>query len=164
MAGTFSGDANPLPVNRALRAAVIQALFVCAVAVVAVLLPASWVWKALRGRRRSLWTGTPIITMAANARAERQLGVEALSLVTHTYYITRAFDVDLSRARALPLLGYLVPFAVFVWACLWFDRLHFYCDRGLLPSGKPFQVHFGELWIYRLLGFCLLYTSPSPRD
>ncbi len=89
--------------------------------------------------------------MAINARAEHQLGAKTLSLVTHTYYITSAFDVNLSRLRGMRVIGLLVPFAVFVWACVWFDRLHFYCDGGILPSSRPFQFHFGELWAYRLL-------------
>ena len=134
-----------------LRAALKPTLFVCALLLIAAAVPFSLVLKTLRRRPRSLWTGTPIITMATNARAERRLGVEALSLVTHTYYVTSAFDVNLSRLRVVPVAGLLVPFAVFVWACLWFDRLHFYCDSGILPSGGPFQFHFGELWTYRLL-------------
>ncbi len=98
-----------------------------------------------------LWTGTPIITMALKARAERSLGFRSRSLVTHTYYITDAFDIDLSALRAMPVVGYVVPFAIFVWACLFVDRLHFYCDRGILPTPGRFGVNMPEFFVYRLL-------------
>jgi len=98
-----------------------------------------------------LWTGTPVITMALKARAERSLGFRSRSLVTHTYFITDAFDIDLSRLRAVPVLGYLVPFSVFLWACLFVDRLHFYCDRGILPTPDRFGVNIPEFLVYRLL-------------
>jgi len=107
-------------------------------------------WR--RGPVRSLWTGTPILNMAINARAERHLGVDARSLVFYTFYITDAFDHDLSAWRKVPVLGKLLPLPVFLWACLRIDRLHFYCDRGLLPSCRPFEFDQRELRIYRRLG------------
>lgn len=100
----------------------------------------------------SLWAGTPIINMANNAKAERLLGINARSLVYTTYFITDAFDYNLSKWSAVPVLGRLIPLGVFMWACLWFDRLHFYCDRGLLPSRGLFTFDFRELYIYRILG------------
>ena len=54
--------------------------------------------------------GTPIITIAVNARAERMLGCRAHSIVTHTYFITDAFDYDLSRFSRLRVVGRLVPY------------------------------------------------------
>jgi glycosyltransferase involved in cell wall biosynthesis len=100
----------------------------------------------------SLWVGTPIINMATNAKAERILGVNAKSLVYTTYFITEAFDYDLSKWTRIPLLGRVVPLMVFVWACVVVDRLHFYCDRGILPSRGHFGFDYVELYIYRLLG------------
>jgi glycosyltransferase involved in cell wall biosynthesis len=90
--------------------------------------------------------------MATNARAERLLGVNAKSLVFSTYYITDNFDYNLSRLVAIPLIGRLVPLVVFLWACVTVDRLHFYCDRGILPSRGKFTFDFRELYVYRWLG------------
>lgn len=101
---------------------------------------------------RSLWTGTPIINMSINCRAERLLGVDARSLVFSTYYITDAFDYNLSRFTAIPILGRLVPISVFLWACIGVDRLHCYCDRGILPPRGLLTFDFRELQVYRLLG------------
>lgn len=111
----------------------------------------------LSGRRsarpRSLWTGTPILNMAVNARAERLLGVQAESLVYFTYFITRQFDRDLSWALPWPRWARaLLCYAVLAWACLRYDRFHFYCDRGLLPSPTPFQFDPAELPLLRALG------------
>lgn len=100
----------------------------------------------------SLWAGAPIISLAINARAERGLGVNARSLVFHTYYVTDAFDYDLSNWRRVPIFGPAVTYAVFLWACVFVDRLHFYCDRGLLPSPLPLTFDRKELLVYRLLG------------
>jgi hypothetical protein len=108
--------------------------------------------KLFSRRTFSLWTGTPILTMATNCRAERLLGVDARSLVFSTYYITDAFDYNLSRATAIPVLGRLLPLPVFIWACIAVDRFHFYCDRGILPPSLPFTFDFRELHVYRLLG------------
>ena len=108
--------------------------------------------RLFRRRLFSLWSGTPIITMATNCRAERLLGVDAKSLVFTTYFITDVFDYNLSKASSIPLIGRLLPISVFLWACLRADRLHFYCDRGILPSRRPFTFDFRELQVYRLLG------------
>jgi len=125
-------------------------LAACVLAVV--LMPLRLVRRLLtRGQTRSLWAGTPIINMAINARAERRLGVDARSLVYTTYYITDEFDYDLSAWSRLPGGAGAVPLFVFLWACLTADRLHFYCDRGLLPPRRLFTFDFRELYVYRLL-------------
>jgi len=147
-----------------MMAKVLRLAFNVAVYCVCIITIASWplriARKALFGRRmNSYWSGTPIINMAINARAERLLGANAKSIVYRTYFITNAFDVDLSRTTAVPVLGRLVPLAVFWWAAVTADRLHFYCDRGFLPSRGWFTFDFRELWIYRLLGIpVLLWT------
>lgn len=122
----------------------------CALALL--LLPLRLLRKLATRRIVSLWTGTPIITMGTNARAERLLGVNARSLVFNTYYVTKAFDYNLSRWAGLPVVGRWVPLLVFMWACIAVDRLHFYCDRGILPSRRPFTFDFRELYVYRWLG------------
>jgi hypothetical protein len=123
-----------------------------ALGLVAVLSPVRFLRRLLAPTEvQCLWTGTPIITMALKARAERLLGFRTRSLVTHSYYITDSFDIDLSQLRAMPLIGYLVPFAIFLWACLFMDRLHFYCDRGILPTPRRGALNRPEFLAYRLL-------------
>jgi glycosyltransferase involved in cell wall biosynthesis len=108
---------------------------------------------------RSLWAGSPIITMALKAKSERLLGINSKSLVYSTFYITSAFDYNLSRWYSIPALGKLLPFVVFLWACVFTDRLHFYCNRGLIPSIKPFAFNFPELYVYRLLKIQVLFWT-----
>lgn len=140
-----------LSVKRVLRTTFdIAVIAACVLALV--LYPVRLLRKLFSGRVRSLWTGTPILTMPIKCQAERLLGVDAKSLAFHTFYITDAFDYNLSRFTAIPVLGRIAPLVVFIWACLMVDRLHFYCNQGILPSRKPFTFDFRELRIYRLLG------------
>jgi glycosyltransferase involved in cell wall biosynthesis len=97
--------------------------------------------------------------MALNARAEKLLGINGISLVYSTYLISSEFDHNLSRWYSVPIFGKLVPFAVFFWACLFIDRLHFYCDRGLIPSLKPYRFNYSELYIYKLLGIPVFFWT-----
>jgi hypothetical protein len=112
---------------------------------------------ALRNRReqppRSLWAGTPIITLVVCARAERLLGIEADSLVYSSYFTTSEFTFNLSRWNRGPALwkNVLLPFAVLMWACLRYQRFHFFFDRGLLPS-RAFEFNQTELRLLRWLG------------
>lgn len=141
---------------------VFEIAFLAVRALVFALYPVRAVRRLLSGRTRSLWSGAPILTMPIKCRAERMLGVDARCLVFSTYYITDAFDYNLSRLTAVPVFGRLLPLAVFLWACIMMDRLHFYCDRGILPSRKLLTFDFRELWVYRLLGidvFCWTYGA-----
>jgi hypothetical protein len=114
--------------------------------------PFRWLRK---GATRSVWTGAPIITVAINARAEALLGVDARSLVTRTFFITGAFDYNLSRWSEVPLLGRLVPYAAFLWLCATADRVHAYCDGGVLPSVRRSTFNAFELRAYGALGIDL---------
>lgn len=116
------------------------------------ILPIRWIRKAVLGPGVSLWAGTPILTLGSNARAERLLGADARSLVFSTYYVTKAFDYDLSRYTAYPGLGRILHWLVFLWVCVVADRLHFFCDRGILPSRERLTFDFRELRAYRALG------------
>lgn len=122
----------------------------CAIALL--LYPLRLVRKLFSKRLFSLWTGTPILTLPIKARAERMLGVDAKTLVFTTYYITDEFDYNLSRWSALPVIGRLLPLLVFLWGCVMMDRMHSFCDRGILPSSSLYTYDFRELRIYRLLG------------
>ncbi|HEX3147116.1 MAG TPA: glycosyltransferase [Gemmataceae bacterium] len=109
--------------------------------------------SARRGVRRSLWAGTPILTLPVKAKAERLLGVHADTLVFQTYYITSDFRYDLSSWNRGPgvwrSLG--LPLLVLLWATCRYQRFHYFCDRGLLP-GERFDVREDELRFLRALG------------
>jgi glycosyltransferase involved in cell wall biosynthesis len=98
---------------------------------------------------RSLWAGTPILTLPVKARAERLLGVQADTLVYDTFFITHDFTFNLAPVmRAIrwsgPLRGSirrLIKYGVFAWACIRYDRFHFFFDRGLLPT---YGFHFND--------------------
>lgn len=143
-----------------LKTAVYLILFYITLLLILLSLPFRWLRKSIsKGRINSLWTGSPIINMGINARAEKLLGVNAKSLVYSTYFISSDFDYNLSRWYSIPMLGKLLPFVVFLWACLFVDRLHFYCDRGLIPAIKPYRFNFPELYIYRLLGIPVFFWT-----
>lgn len=106
----------------------------------------------MAGRPRlSIWTGAPIITLAINARAERLLGVDARSLVLSTYVITSQFDIVISRSIRHWRLQRLAAWAAFVWICIRADRVHAYCDGGILPSSRHLTFNSIEMEVYRLL-------------
>jgi hypothetical protein len=107
----------------------------------------------------SLWTGTPIITLAVKAKAEALLGVNAKSLVYDTYFITSDFDYNLSAWTNIPLLGKLTSLFVFLWVCVWADRIHMYMDRGVLLAGQPLRSSFKELFIYKQLGISVFFWT-----
>jgi len=103
--------------------------------------------------RRSLWAGTPILTLPLKAKAESLLGVQADSLVFETYYISSEFGYDLSRWNRGSVIWrrMLLPLIVLLWASLRYQRFHFFCSRGLLP-GDPFAVRPDELAYLSALG------------
>jgi glycosyltransferase involved in cell wall biosynthesis len=102
--------------------------------------------------RRSLWAGTPILTLPVKAKAERLLGVKADTLVFQTYYITSDFRYDLSRWNRGPGVwrSLILPLGVLLWAACRYQRFHYFCDRGLLP-GERFEVREDELRFLRAL-------------
>jgi len=143
-----------------LKTAAYLILFYATLLLILVSLPIRWIRKSIsNGSINSLWTGSPIINMGINARAEKLLGINAKSLVYSTYFVSSDFDYNLSRWYSVPIFGKLVPFAVFLWACLFIDRLHFYCDRGLIPSLKPYRFNYFELYIYKLLGIPVFFWT-----
>jgi glycosyltransferase involved in cell wall biosynthesis len=103
--------------------------------------------------RRSLWAGTPILTLPVKAKAERLLGVQADTLVYQTYYITSDFKYNLSKWNRGPAAwrAMILPLLVLLWAALKYQRFHFFCDGGLLP-GERFEFREDELAFLRSLG------------
>jgi glycosyltransferase involved in cell wall biosynthesis len=108
-----------------------------------------------------LWGPAPIISNRYGTRAERLYGYRSDSLVYLVYRINQRddFDVRLDRARRLPVIGWLVPYAAFLWAGVRYD--HFCClyDGGLLGGpGLPL-----ELPLLRLAGKGII-VSPYGGD
>jgi hypothetical protein len=108
---------------------------------------------------RSLWSGTPIFYMAFNAEAERRLGINAKSLVLVNYYIADVFDYNLGKWGPKWFTNTLVGGLVFVWACIFCDRLHFYCDRGFGSPFTPYRFNRLELLTYRALGIQVFFWT-----
>mgnify|MGYP003384756073 FL=1 len=113
--------------------------------------------RLARGRPRSLWGVTPILTLPLKARADATLGFRSQSIVYTTYVITSGFDINL---KALVGAVYRVdarlwqPLHRFIlaWALLRYDVFHTYADRGLLPPPERFGVDPSELDAWRDAG------------
>jgi len=132
-----------------MRHAARSAAIALALAVVA---PIAIVAGLLRRRRpptRSLWVVHPIPTVPAKAAAERSLGADVTTWAFERGRLEHRFDRALADERRR--LGPVAPLLAFIRACASFDRLHFYCDRGLLPTFAPRQFNALELRIYRIL-------------
>lgn len=108
-----------------------------------------------RGRLRSLWGITPILTLPLKARADRALGFRSDSLVFQTYYISRQFDINLSRwsslVAALGLQG-VFDRVLLGWALVRYDVFHYFYDRGLMCSDGRMGVNPIEIDILRASG------------
>lgn len=130
----------------------LRLIFECALTLIlAVFLPLRWLIQVLSGYAGySVWCGQPIIAMAVNCRAERLLGVKSLSIVTHTYFVTKAFDWDVSRISNSRVFRYAASWALLFWVLLFAKRVHTYCDGGLLASTSAFEFNPRELFLYRL--------------
>lgn len=115
--------------------------------------PAQRLVALVLGRHRwSVWTGRPIINLAVNAKAERRLGVRAVSVVTQTYYITSAFDIQLASSSQPRVWRYLMAWAGLMGLLLLARRVHTFHDGGLLPADQRFAFNTRELWLYRVFG------------
>lgn len=145
-----------MAIRSAVRSYAIRALEAATAVTLIVVMPLRLLMRQFDAGQVSYWTGTPIITLALKARAERMLGVRARSLVTNEFYVTSDFDVNLSRWRSLPVVGLLVPFAAFVWVCVSAKRVHAYHDRGVLPPRSEYEFNPFEITVYRLLHIELL--------
>ena len=128
-------------------------IFIQYITLVAILifLPIRWIRRVLIREKLSFWSGTPIITIGTNVRAERLLGIKAKSLVLTTYYTTEQFDYNFSQLSTIVILNKILPYLCFFWVSIVSDRLHFYCDIGLLPSLNFFSFNPFELSVYKLL-------------
>jgi hypothetical protein len=109
-----------------------------------------------RGRVRTLWGVTPILTLPLKARCDQALGFQSESLVYTTYYVTDDFTWNLERvvrlARWHPKLHHAVCRLVLSVALLRYDIFHTFADRGLLPSDGQFGMHPEERAALRRAG------------
>lgn len=111
--------------------------------------------RMARGRVRTLWGVTPILTLPLKARADRELGFDSGSIVYTTYVITSQFDINLRRAYlAAAGLGVVPAFQrlVLAWALCRYDVFHTFADQGLLDSRERLQIDPFELGIWRATG------------
>lgn len=108
-----------------------------------------------RGKVRTLWGVTPILTLPLKAKADRELGFQSASLVYVTYVTTSRFDINLSRPLALAHrygLGLAFQRLVLAWALLRYDVFNFFADSGLLGSSARLQIDGNELSILKKAG------------
>jgi hypothetical protein len=110
-----------------------------------------------RGRIRSIWGVTPILTLRTQARCDRLLGIEGESVVLSEYHIMRDFDHNLSAlARQVHARnsGLYQPFCrlLLAWALIRFDVFNYFADRGFLPPEDRFGIHWTELAALRAAG------------
>jgi glycosyltransferase involved in cell wall biosynthesis len=113
--------------------------------------------RLAKGRPRSLWGVTPLLTLPLKARADRALGFDSRSLVFKTYYITQEFDYNLRLAYELTSkLGsrgiQMFERVLLIWAVSRFDVFHFFYDRGLTDPILFFGVRPWELDLLRANG------------
>jgi glycosyltransferase involved in cell wall biosynthesis len=106
--------------------------------------------RIARGRPRSLWGTTPILTLPLKARCDRLLGIRSSSLVFNTYVITKRFDIDLTRimepARKLsPRLYAVLSRLVLSFALLRYDIFNYFADHGIMYTSGV------DLWELELL-------------
>lgn len=135
-----------------MRHAARSAALILALVATAPIAIAAGLARRRRARTRSLWVVHPIPTVPAKAAAERTLGAEVETWAFERGRLEHRFHRVLEDDRRRPLLGLLTPFLNFIRACRRFDRLHFFCDRGLLPTFAPRYFNPLELRLYRLLG------------
>lgn len=122
-----------------------------------------WPWlKAaakLSGRAekpRIIWGPTPIITIAANAAADRLYGYQSDTLVYRPYFITEEFTYNLERWWRWTPAALILPWAVFLWASLRYDIFQLFYDGGFLNRTIAKRLEFPLL---KLLGKKIIVTA-----
>jgi len=108
---------------------------------------------------RSLWGVTPIVGLEQSVAADRSIGIDAENLVFTTYYVTSAFDINLSRHLEIVLQrepGLIDAFhwTVLLWALIAYDIFFFFNDRGILLPEEftgilTMGINFNELSLLR---------------
>jgi glycosyltransferase involved in cell wall biosynthesis len=113
--------------------------------------------RLAKGRPRSLWGFTPLLTLPLKAKADELLGIHAESVVWTTYHISRRFTRNLRLLPAIvrrlnpELLGSLGRF-VLAFALLRYDIFHYFNDRALLWPNRILALEPDELDILKRAG------------
>ena len=110
-----------------------------------------------RGRIRSVWGVTPILTLTLKARCDRLLGIQSESLVFTTYGVTNRFDINLMVfadwiLAHKPSLYLYLGRLVLAWALLRYDIFSYFSDRGILPINQRFGISHEELEVLKRAG------------
>lgn len=110
--------------------------------------------RLAKGRPRSLWGVTPILTLPLKAQADRLLGFQSHSLVFITYHISRNFDFNLRKlvnatSKLAPQLSPALDRMILAWAIARYDVFHFFYDRGLMLPVTRFGLNPHELDLLR---------------
>ena len=99
-----------------------------------------------------VWVSMMVIGVTLLALLLDTLSLRAAAIVRSVYFIPGAIASSAAVVLWLFLLDPIVsPFG-------WLYELVGWENRQSTINGM------GEVWIFALMGFCLLYTSPSPRD
>lgn len=111
--------------------------------------------RLARGKPRSMWGVTPILTLPLKSRCDRVLGIASESVVLTNYYVTNSFDINLKwlvgQKIVAPIRAPLLRF-VLCWALLRYDIFHYFADRGLLPPDGKYGISAFELDVLRRAG------------
>lgn len=104
-----------------------------------------------KGRVRTLWGVTPILTLPLLAKADRLLGMKSRTIVYTTYHISKNFDINLSWwfRNVFAKNGYVYigsTYWILAFLILRYDVFHFFYDRGiLLPPNMRLMIDPEEL-------------------
>ncbi len=107
-------------------------------------------YRLRRGEGRTLWGITPILTLPVKAMADRCLGLKSDAVVFHTYSIARSFDINLSGLlqivlKRAPSLYTPLHRLVLAWVLVRYDIVHFFADRGIMPSAGRVGIDQWEM-------------------
>lgn len=110
-----------------------------------------------KGRARTLWGCTPILTLPLKVRADKALGFRSHSLVFATYYISKQFDINLQKLtngvyKYLPYIGFPFDKLMLSYFMLRYDVFHFFYDRSILRPTQRFGINIEELELLRAAG------------
>ena len=123
------------------------------------------------GNLRTLWGVTPILTLPLLAQCDRKLGFRSNSLVFNTYHISKNFDFNFEHferivlrfSRYFPPLFRVFRRLVFYRFLFSYDVFHFFYDKGILPTPRPYGISIEELEILKQSGK-ILYTYAYGGD
>lgn len=109
-----------------------------------------------RGRIRTLWGTTPILTLPLKARCDLALGFKSESLVFTNYYISSDFTWNLKHAVRIfqrsPTAHKAFCRLILGMALIRYDIFHTFADRGILPSRGRFGLEDEEITALRAAG------------